>query len=277
MPRLSPVLLLLALLPLGGCTGNYSPNTYAAAAAQQAAQVERGVIVGVRPVLINSNGTVGAVTGGAAGGVTGAQAPGGTLGSAFGAIGGTLIGGLAGVAAEQAVADAKGWEYIVQEPNGHLVSVTQTDKVALPIGLHVLVIAGKQARIVPDYTVKVPGAKPAKTTPNLAAAPIYVTPLAPGGGPAGGAAPAPAVPGAAAAATGGAAPASGAVPPASAPSASAPWAPAPWPPTQSTPASSTAIPSTTTPSTTTPSATIPSAAAAGVPATSAPPASAATP
>ncbi|MBW4093832.1 MAG: hypothetical protein HIU82_22470 [Proteobacteria bacterium] len=255
MPRWS-LLLLLALLPLGGCTGNYSPDTYAAAAAQQAAPVDRGVIVGVRSVLINANGTVGAVTGGAAGAVTGAQAPGGTLGAAFGAIGGTLIGGLAGSAAEQTVADAKGWEYIVQEPNGHLVSVTQTDKVALPIGLHVLVITGKQARIVPDYTVKVPGAKPAQTPPNLAAAPIYASPLAPVGG---AGAQAPATHGAAASGTGTVPPASGSpssgppasnrsapnssapVPAASSPTASAPtaspptasppWAPAPWSPT----------------------------------------------
>ena len=179
MPRRLPLLLLpFALLPLGGCSPSYSPGTYAAGAAQQAAKVQRGVIVGVRRVLIRPNGAVGAVAGGAAGGVSGAQAPGGTLGAAFGAIGGSLLGGLAGVAAEQAVADTSAWEYIVQEADGHLVSVTQTDKVALPIGLHVLVIAGKQARIVPDYTVRVPGAGPqGKAGPDLAAAPIYVTPL----------------------------------------------------------------------------------------------------
>jgi outer membrane lipoprotein SlyB len=179
VPRSFAVLpLLLAPLLMAGCTPSYSPNTYAAAAAQQAAPVDRAVIVGVRRVLISANGTVGAVTGGAAGGVAGAQAPGGSLGEAFGAIGGTLVGGLVGTAAEQTVADAKGWEYIVQEANGHLLSVTQTDKVPLPIGLHVLVIAGKQARIVPDYTVQVPAPKPAaKPTPNLAAAPIYISPL----------------------------------------------------------------------------------------------------
>ena len=253
MSRLSALpFLLLALLPLGGCSESYSPNTYAAGAAQQAAKVDRGVIVGVRPVLINANGTVGAVTGGAAGGVTGAQAPGGPLGMAFGAIGGTLIGGLAGSAAEQAVADAKGWEYIVQEPNGHLVSVAQTDKVALPIGLHVLVIAGKQARIVPDYTVRVPGTKPAgKPAPDLAAAPIYVTPLAPVGGAAASAS-------AAGAAIGGAPPASGVVPPApaastpagsaSAGSASAGSASAGSASARSTPAPVTAPPSPATPS-----------------------------
>ena len=213
MPRPSPVLVvLLALLPLAGCSESYSPNTYAAGAAQQAAQVERGVIVGARPVLISANGTVGAVTGGAVGGVSGSQVPGGAISSAFGAIGGTLVGGLVGTAAEQAVADAKGWEYIVQEPDRHLVSVTQTDKVMLPIGLHVLVIGGKQARIVPDYTVQVPGAaKPAKPAPDLAAAPIYVTPLAPGAAPAAG----PDV----AAATAGPAPAAATAPPAPAPTA----------------------------------------------------------
>ena len=163
--------------------------------------MQRGVIIGVRPVLISANGTVGAVTGGAAGGVAGAQAPGGPVGTAFGAIGGALVGGLAGTAAEQAVADAKGWEYIVQETGGQLVSVTQTSKVLLPIGLHVLVIAGKQqARIVPDYTVQMAQTKPTTKTPEpatkgtkpvaktappaanapgQAATPIYVGPLAP--------------------------------------------------------------------------------------------------
>ena len=182
MPR--PILLLPLLLALAACSRSYSPDTYAAGAAQQAAKVERGIIVGARAVVITPTGAVGAVSGAAAGGVAGSQTPGGGLASAFGAIGGSLVGGLVGTATEQTTSDTKGWEYIVQEPDGHLVSVTQTDKLALPIGLHVLVIAGKQARIVPDYTVRVPGdarvaGKPAKPAPDLAAAPIYVTPLNP--------------------------------------------------------------------------------------------------
>jgi len=63
----------LLVLPVTGCSDGYSPNTYAATAAQQEATVQRGVIIGVRPVLISANGTIGAVTGGAAGGVAGAQ------------------------------------------------------------------------------------------------------------------------------------------------------------------------------------------------------------
>jgi outer membrane lipoprotein SlyB len=158
--------LLPGLLPLilAGCKPAYSPNTYAANAAQEEAAVQRGVIIGVRQVMISADGTIGAVAGGAAGGVAGAQVAGGGVVTALGAIGGTLVGGIGGTAAAQAVADTKGWEYIVQEePGDKLVSVTQTSKTALPVGLNVLVIAGvQQARIVPDYTVQVaaaPGAK----------------------------------------------------------------------------------------------------------------------
>lgn len=176
---LSAVLLGLAASGLAACSGNYSPNNYAAAAAQQANAVTRGVIIGVRQVTITPSGTVGAVAGGAAGGVAGSQTPGGVVASAFGAIGGTLLGGLAGGAAEQAADKTKAWEYIVQQTDGKLVSVTQTDKKPFAIGTHVLVIAGKQARIVRDYTVALP-AKPTKAVAETepTPAPIIVMPLA---------------------------------------------------------------------------------------------------
>jgi outer membrane lipoprotein SlyB len=45
------------------------------------------------------------------------------------------------------------FEYVVRKSNGELVSVTQKDPTALAISQKVLVIAGNQARIVPDYTV----------------------------------------------------------------------------------------------------------------------------
>lgn len=161
-----PIFLFSGLIPLAlaGCKEGYSPNTYASSAAQEESTVQRGMIVGVRQVLISANGTIGAAAGGAAGGVGGAQVPGGVVVTALGAIGGTLVGGIGGTAAAQAVADTKGWEYIVQEDTGDkLVSVTQTSKTALPLGLHVLVIAGaQQARIVPDYTVQIAAAPAAK-------------------------------------------------------------------------------------------------------------------
>lgn len=148
------------LASLGACSADYSANTYRAAAVQQANKVERGVIIGRRPVEVSAQGTVGAVTGGAAGGIAGSQAPGGPVGSAFGALGGTLVGGLVGSAAEHAAGDTKAWEYIIRQPNGDLVSVTQSDAVPLPIGLAVLVITGKQARVVADYTTPIAAAQP---------------------------------------------------------------------------------------------------------------------
>lgn len=164
--------LTVALAALAGCGPSYSPDTYASSAVQQANKVERGVIVGVRKVDVSSPGTVGAVAGGAAGGAVGAQVPGSTLGATFGAIGGTVLGGLIGTTVEHTTADTTAFEYIVRKPSGELVSVTQKDKDALPLGQHVLVIAGSQARIVPDYTTPEPA-----QTPVAPSGPIIVTPL----------------------------------------------------------------------------------------------------
>lgn len=145
-------LLGLVLAGLSGCGPNYSPDTYASNAAQQANKVEQGVIVGVRKVGVSASGAIGTVSGAAAGGIAGAQVGVGPV-SAITALGGSLVGGFAGSAAEHVSADTAAFEYIVRKPNGDLVSVAQTDKVPLVLGQRVLVIAGSQARVVPDYTV----------------------------------------------------------------------------------------------------------------------------
>jgi outer membrane lipoprotein SlyB len=150
--RLSLPLTMLLMSALAGCGRNYSPDTYATNAVQQANKVDPGMVVGVRPVQISAQGTVGGVAGAAAGGVAGSQLGVGATG-ALGTIGGSIVGGVAGVAAEHMVADTNGFEYIVRKSNGDLVSVAQKDDKPLRIGQRVLVIAGSQARIVPDYTV----------------------------------------------------------------------------------------------------------------------------
>ena len=146
------VLSLMCATALSACGPTYSPDTYASNAAQQANKVEQGVIVGVRTVGVSASGTVGTVTGAAAGGIAGSQVAAGPV-SAFTALGGSLVGGLAGSTVEHATADTVAFEYIVRKPNGDLVSVTQKDKKALVLGQKVLVIAGVQARVLPDYTV----------------------------------------------------------------------------------------------------------------------------
>jgi outer membrane lipoprotein SlyB len=158
---------------LSGCGPSYSPDTYSANAVQQANKVEQGVIVGVRDVAVSAAGTVGTVTGAAAGGIAGSQAVPSPV-SAFTALGGSLVGGIAGSAVEHTSADTTAFEYIVRKANGDLVSVTQKDKTPLALGQKVLVIAGNQARVVPDYTVPQPPGAP--TPPGATAG----TPSKPG-------------------------------------------------------------------------------------------------
>jgi outer membrane lipoprotein SlyB len=174
---------LLALAALAGCMRDYSPNTYSSAAAQQANKVTQGVVAGYREVMISADGTVGAVTGGAAGGVLGAQTPGSGVATALGTIGGTLLGGLVGTGVEHAAGDTRAFEYLVRQTDNSLVSVTQKDDEPLPVGEKVLVIAGNQARIVRDYSQKLPesSAPPAAAakepaTPTPVGAPMSLLP-----------------------------------------------------------------------------------------------------
>nr|WP_255635552.1 hypothetical protein [Azospirillum sp. 412522] len=155
---------------LAGCTSDYSPNTYASSAVQQANKVEPGTVVGFRQVAISANGTVGAVSGGAAGGILGAQVGTGGMNAALGTVGGTAIGGLLGTAMEHIAGDTNGWEYIVRKSNGELLSLTQKEPQPLPIGQKVLVITGSQARIVPDYSTPA-DPEPAKADAAKADAP----------------------------------------------------------------------------------------------------------
>ncbi len=163
---------------------DYSANSYNSTAVQQANKVDQGVIVGRRSVGVTAAGTTGAVAGGAAGGIAGSQVGGGVT-SAFGALGGTVVGGLVGSAVEKSSGEVTAFEYVVRKPNGDLLSVTQQDKIPLEVGQKVLVIAGNQARIVPDYTVTLDPAPPQPQTDTTAPPPppVASAPLAPAAAP----------------------------------------------------------------------------------------------
>jgi outer membrane lipoprotein SlyB len=180
---------LSALAALAGCAPDYSPNTYASNAVQQANKVEPAIVIGFRQVEISASGTVGAVSGGAAGGILGAQAGSGGIATALSGVGGAVVGSLVGTGIEHATSDTTGWEYIVRKPNGELLSVTQREPKPIPLGQKVLVITGNQARIVPDYSTppeqppsaavekdKPPAPTPAPPTPAATARPTPLTP-----------------------------------------------------------------------------------------------------
>ncbi|MCW8085844.1 hypothetical protein [Sabulicella glaciei] len=174
-----PFLLLLPLaLLVAGCGSRYSADEYASSAVQQANPVQRGTVVGARRVAIAAEGAAGAAAGAAAGGVVGGATATGRVGSALGAVGGALVGGLVGTAAERASANTDAVEYVIQRADkDELVSVTQRDAVPIPVGTRVLVIAGAQARVVPDYLEVRPTATAPAAAPAASPAPVTATPL----------------------------------------------------------------------------------------------------
>jgi outer membrane lipoprotein SlyB len=182
MMTVRSLLALGAVAALVGCGPNYSPDTYSSAAVQQAIKVDQGIVIGVRQVDISAKTTLGTATGAAAGGLGGSQI-GDRVASAFSALGGVVVGGIAGSAAEHAIRDVTGYEYIIRKPNGDLVSVTQKDETPLAIGQHVLVIAGPQARVVADYTSPVDAAAPqrqaSRSTEEATAPPMPLVPAVP--------------------------------------------------------------------------------------------------
>jgi outer membrane lipoprotein SlyB len=180
------LILAIPALGLAACSPDLSPNTYNSAAVQQANKVDQGVVVGVRQVDVKVSGNTGAVAGAAAGGVIGGSLPGSATGQSLGTVGGGLLGGLLGSSVEQVAGDTKAFEYIVRKKSGELISVTQTGITPLVIGQNVLVIAGSQARIVPDYTVHLPDEvvvekpKPkVEEAPPPPVAPVVVAPVVP--------------------------------------------------------------------------------------------------
>lgn len=171
------LLLGVVLAGVAGCSGDHSPDVYASNAVQQVNKVDAGMIIGFREVMISANGTAGAVTGGAAGGVLGTTVGGSSFDQALGGVAGSAIGAALGSTIEHVTGDTRGWEYIVRKTNNDLISVTQIDRIPLPLGQKVLVIGGAQARIVADYSIDLPHEKLAekpseKMTPTAIDEPV---------------------------------------------------------------------------------------------------------
>ena len=144
-----------SLLLLGGLSGcaDVSPNTYSAGDVGQVNQVVPAKIISMRPVKINaSSGGVGTLVGAGVGAVAGSAIGGGTRANLLGGIGGALVGGLAGHAIEKGISTKQGMEYVLRTKSGKLLTVTQTQDLLLGVGQKVLIIYGRQTKIVPDNT-----------------------------------------------------------------------------------------------------------------------------
>jgi outer membrane lipoprotein SlyB len=141
-----------AVTILLGCARDYSPNTYSPGGMQQANKVERAVVQNVREVDVKDPSLgLGTAAGAAAGGIAGSQIGKGG-GNAIATLGGVLIGGAIGWLAEQEANATTAYEYILEKPNGDLVTLAQKQEQPFAVGDHVFILYGVQARVIPDST-----------------------------------------------------------------------------------------------------------------------------
>ena len=144
------ILLVMPLaLALNACTSRIGANDYATSSTGEVNRAVRGTVVSVRQVTVQSNNNAGTLIGAAAGGVAGSTIGGGDTAHILGAIGGAVLGGMAGDATQGVLSKQGGYEYVIQLENGSLITVTQGTDVLLTPGQKVLVLYGKQARVIP--------------------------------------------------------------------------------------------------------------------------------
>ena len=138
----STLVVLSSLTTLSACQSPQSQNTYDAAEVGKQTDIEFGVIRAVKHVKVQAEQSgVGTIGGAAAGGVAGSTVGGGK-GAVLTAIGGAILGGLAGNAAESALRDKVGIQYIIRKENGKTVSIVQNigkDDIPLHIGQRVMI------------------------------------------------------------------------------------------------------------------------------------------
>lgn len=130
------VMIVCAALALAACAQSQSRDVYNQSEVGKQTDVELGRIIGVRQVKIEAKDSgVGTLGGAAAGGVAG-SAVGGGKGAILTAIAGAIAGGIAGDAAEHALRNKIGIEYIIRKEDGETVSIVQNiDKNEKPLGV----------------------------------------------------------------------------------------------------------------------------------------------
>ena len=142
-------LLFPAAMLLSSCAADIGANDYDVSNANKVNQVQPCTVVTRRVVTVRDGDNSGATLGTIAGGVAGSQIGRGSTASVLGALGGALIGGVAGDLAQEGLSTQTGYEYIVRQDNGSMVTVTQGTDVLLQPGQKCLVIYGNQARVIP--------------------------------------------------------------------------------------------------------------------------------
>lgn len=134
----------LAACETYGGPGDYGPWEYGAPA-----RVERGVVIGARPIRFGGGDTgAGAVVGGVSGGLIGSAAAGRHDGFA-GGIAGAVLGAIVGSALERSNSQP-GFAYLVRfDRDGTEAEIPQADRYPLRQGVRVAVSYGPRVRVTP--------------------------------------------------------------------------------------------------------------------------------
>eukprot|EP01037_Dinobryon_pediforme_P006688 gene6688-6758_t len=146
----SAAILLAVTFGLAACAPTNTNTTYSDADIGRTAQLSYGVIISMRPVVVQSQNTgVGALGGAAIGGTAGSFIGRNDVrGNILGAVGGAVVGGLVGYAAEGALSKGQAVEFIIQEDNAAApISVVQTNEDNFRPGERVVLSRGSRTRI----------------------------------------------------------------------------------------------------------------------------------
>ncbi len=152
---------LAALLALGGCTTT-SPDVVSRHDAQRLATVQDGVVLSLRPVVVDGTQSgVGATAGGVVGGIAGSSVGGRREAVAVGVIG-AVVGGLVGNAMERSGTREEAVEILIQLKNGERRSIVQAKAgETLAVGDSVVIVAtGGKVRVTKAPVVTAPAAAP---------------------------------------------------------------------------------------------------------------------
>lgn len=136
------LVLISFLTILSGCAEQQGLDVYNANEVGKQSDISFGKIIAVHRVKIQGeNSGAGVLAGAATGGVVGSTMGNGK-GSALTTIAGALIGGIAGNAAEKAMKNRIGVEYIIKKEKGKTVSIVQNigkDEMPLAVGQRVMI------------------------------------------------------------------------------------------------------------------------------------------
>ena len=163
--KFAPTCLALALAAAMAACTTTSPDVVSRADAQRMATVVDGVVLSLRPVIVDgSQSGIGAVAGGVAGGVAGASVGGRRESVVVGVIG-AVVGSVVGNAVERAGTREDAVEVLVQLRNGERRAIVQAKAgETLYVGDAVVIITtGSRVRVtrapMPSPTPTAPGPK----------------------------------------------------------------------------------------------------------------------